>query len=152
MGQTKGSARLYGYKQYVSGGKGPEVKEGSTTKVSGGAGKNYFLYTVSSSRIYPSEIWIEGVRYGVNSKSITKTPVEISESGNIGAPAKQLVPATKDKVVQLIPNPGSTAKSSGTKAGSLAKTNELVVVYKLNGKFYYNTLETLSDLDSAAMN
>src|SRR5688572_7654960 len=97
MAQTQANVRLYGYKLYVSGGKGPEVTEGSTTKVSEGAGKNYFLYAVSSSRIYPSEIWIEGIRYGVTIKSIPKTPVEMSESGNIGAPAKQLVPATKNK-------------------------------------------------------
>src|SRR5687768_11370857 len=113
IAQSKGNIRLYGYKQYVSGGKRPQSANNSGPVTSAGAGKNYFLYAVSSSRIYPSEIWIEGVRYGVTIKTISKTPVEMSEPFGADGPKKVLVPSTKEKVVQLIPNSASTTKSLG---------------------------------------
>lgn len=149
--QPRGTIKLYGFKQTVSSGKAPETTEGSDTKTSSGAGKNYFLYAVSSSRIYPSELWIEGARYGVTIKSITKTPVEYRDEANIGSSKKLLVPKTSQNVIQLIPAPSIKSKSVGTKAKALSKTNELVVVYKRAGKFYYDTLKTLSDLEGAAM-
>ncbi len=149
--QTKGSLQLYGYKQSVSGGKAPDIIEGSSVRTGTGAGKNYFIYAVSAYRIYPSEIWIEGIRYGVQVKSITKTPVEYSDEANIGSSKKVLVPATTKKVIQLIPVTAVAIKSVGTKAKSLSATNELVVVYKQNGKFYYTAMKSLGKMESAAM-
>jgi hypothetical protein len=52
-------------------------------------------------------------------------------------------------VIQLIPVPAIDGKSNA-KAASMANDNEVIVVYKLNGKFYYNKLEKLSELPSAA--
>ncbi|MDB5206470.1 MAG: hypothetical protein JWR72_1545 [Flavisolibacter sp.] len=150
--QTKGAIKLYGFKQSVSGGRAPDIAEGASTRTSGGgAGKNYFIYATSPSRIYPLEMWIEGVQYGVTISSITKTPVEYSDEANIGSQKTVLVPKTSEKSIQLIPVPVMGNKSTGTKAKSLATTNELVVVYKQNGKFYYTALKSLSGLKSAAM-
>ena len=149
--QTKGAINLYGFKQSVSGGRAPDIAEGANTRTSGGAGKNYFIYATSSSRIYPVEMWVEGVQYGVTITSITKTPVEYSDETNIGSKKTVLVPKTSKKLIHLIPVPVMGNKSTGTKAKSLSSANELVVVYKQNGKFYYNALKTLSALESAAM-
>ncbi len=149
--QTRGASKLYGFKQYVSGGKAPDITEGAGTRTSSGGRKNYFLYAVSPSRIYPLELWIEGIQYGVSIKSITTTPVEYSDEMNIGSPKKVLVPKTSQNVIQLILIPPVKGKSVGTKAKTLSRTNEAVVVYKRAGKFYYNTVEKLTDMEGAAM-
>jgi len=152
IAQTKGSVKLYGYKQPVSGGKAPEPSTDTGLRVSRRSGNNYFIYAVSSSRIYPLEIWLEGNRYGVTVKSIKKTPVEYSNEMNVGSPKKILVPKTTKEVLQLIPMAADAgAKSAGVKAKSLSTQNEAVAVYKQNGKFYYNTLKRLSDLESVSM-
>ena len=148
--QSKGNIKLYGFEQAVAGGKAPDVND-KGLRVSKGGGKNYFLYAASASRIYPTEIWVEGTRYGVTIKTIEKTPVEYGDDMNVGSPKKVLIPKTSQKVVQLIPNASTESKTSGTKAKSLAQTNELVVVYKQGSKFYYQVLPRLSKLDGAAM-
>jgi hypothetical protein len=148
--QSKGTIKLYGFQQSVSGGKAPEPNEHGL-RVSKGAGKNYFLYAVSPSRIYPTEIWVEGTRFGVTIKTIEQTPVEYGDEMNIGSPKKVLIPKTNQKVVQLIPSTTIESKVSSTKAKSLAANNALVVVYKQNGKFYYQTLSRLSSIEGAAM-
>lgn len=149
--QTRGNIRLYGYKQTVSGGKAPELDENTKTRVSEGAGTNYFLYTVSSSRIYPVEAWVEGHHYGLMVDSIKETPVEYGDENNIGSPKKVLVPETSQKVFRLTLIPPVEGKSTGKQAKPLAATNDFVLVYKMNGKFYYNTLKSLSSVESAAM-
>lgn len=148
--QSKGTIKLYGFEQSVAGGKAPDINE-KGLRVSKGGGKNYFLYAVSSSRIYPTEIWLEGTRYGATIKTIEQTPVEYGDEMNIGSPKKVLVPKTSQKVVQLIPNASTENKASGRKAKSLAQKNGLVVVYKQNGRFYYQVLAHLTSLTGAAM-
>jgi hypothetical protein len=148
FGQTKGTAKVYGYVQSVL----PGVPKGGI-EVSGeestgpGAGKNYFIYITSASRIYPSELWIDGVAYMPKTSSVSKTPVK-RELNN--GQSKVLVPSTTRKVWMLTPAPPQDNKQ---KAGSkkLAANNEVVVVYKQNGKFYYNALKKLEQLDDAAM-
>ena len=149
--QTKGVISLYGFKQSVSGGKAPDVIEGSSVRTNGPGGKNYYIYATSPSRIYPSEIWIEGIQYGVSIRSIAKTPVEYSDEANIGSQKTVLVPKTSEKLIQIIPVPITGKKSTGTKVNSLSASNELVVVYKQHGKFYYTALKSLSRLESAVM-
>jgi len=148
--QSKGNIRLYGFEQSVAGGKAPDINE-KGLRVGKRGGKNYFLYAVASSRIYPSEIWVEGTRFGVTTKTIEQTPVEYGDDMNVGSPKKVLIPKTSQKVVQLIPNASTESKSTGTKARALAQKNELVVVYKQGGKFYYQTLSRLASLEGAAM-
>jgi hypothetical protein len=149
--QAEGTIKLYGFKQLVSGGRAPDIVAGTTTKTSNGAGRNYFIYAASSSRIYPSEMWIEGVRYGVSVRLIAKTPVEYSDEANVGSPKKVLVPKTSKKVIQLTPIPAMVSKSIPVKPQALAASNELVVLYKQNGKFYYAAIKALSGMVGAAM-
>jgi hypothetical protein len=148
--QSKGNIRLYGFKQAVAGGRAPDINE-KGLRVSKGGGKNYFLYAVSNSRIYPTEIWVEGTRFGVTIKIIEQTPVEYGDDMNVGSPKKVLIPKTSQKVVQLVPNASTESKITGAKAQTLAQKNELVVVYKQGSKVYYQTLARLSSLAGTAM-
>jgi hypothetical protein len=150
--QTKGNAKIYGYVQSVSGGASPNRSEPPELQNNKGAGNNYYIYLAlgTASRIYPSEIWIKGDLYGVQTKPIKKTPV-VMES-EVFAPTEEriLVPKTTQKVTQLIPVASNGEKTSA-KRESLAKSNDVVVVYKLAGKFYYATLKSLTSLQNAAM-
>ncbi|WP_121353995.1 hypothetical protein [Flavisolibacter nicotianae] len=143
--QSKGTIKLYGYSQVVSGGKAPEPND-KGLRVSRGTAKNYFLYAESPGRIYPSELWVDGTRYGVTIKTINETPVEYGDEANIGSPKKVLVPKTSQNVVQLIPIAATESKAPSAKAKSLARSAALVVVYKKGSKFYYQTLSRLSSL------
>jgi hypothetical protein len=149
--QSRGKIKLYGFIQNVSRGKAPELSEGGGTQTSAGMGRNYRLYAVSPSRIYPVALWLNGVEYGVSVNTIKQTPVTYEDAGNIGAPGKTLVPKTSGMVIQLVPVAASTNKSIGRNAKSLAQSNEMVLVYKQNGKFYYSILKQLSSLDPAPM-
>lgn len=146
--QGRGTIKLYGYVQSVSGGKAPEMDANTGLRTGGPSRKNYRLYTVSKTRIYPSELWIEGARYGFSTTPIKKTPVEYIDDGNIGAPKKELVPKTAGQVLQLVPVSSSVAKPVNGKAKSLSTKNAVVLVYKQGAKFYYSTLASLSSLES----
>lgn len=148
--QEKGKVKLYGYYQPVSAGKSPEMNAETGLRTSAGQGKNYFLYAVSSSRVYPAEIWVEGARMGVTIKTITTTPVLHGDDANIGSPKQELVPQTSQRVTQLVLTPAATEKNPGNKAKNLAQTNEVVLVYKQDGRFQYSVLQKLTRLGSAA--
>jgi hypothetical protein len=79
---------------------------------------------------------------------ISLTPVVFGSdsSGN----RKVLVPKTSKKVLLLTPYTYTETKNAGD-VSSIASSNELVVLYKQNGKFYYNKLEKLEFLQAAAM-
>ncbi len=151
IAQSKGTAKLYGYQQAVSGGKSPEVNADGL-KTSEGQGKNYFIYAASTGRIYTAEIWLDGVRFNTTNKTIKQTPVEYSDEQNMGAAKKTLVPKTTKTVIKVDPTPFVKETVKGTKAKTLAQTNAVVLVYKQAGKFYYATLKELLDLEGAAMN
>lgn len=151
MAQTKGTATLYGYVQNVSGGIAPDRSQEPGLQIQTSGGTNYYIYLVSgsSSRIYPAELWINGKLYGVQMKSIVKTPV-ILESPDPALSGRILVPQTSSKVLQLVPISSNGVKKSANGA-SLAKTNSVVAVYKQNGKLYYTALSELSSLENAAL-
>jgi hypothetical protein len=151
MAQPKGNIKLYGYEQYVSSGRAPDINPQTGLPTSSGAGKNYYLYAVSTSRIYPSELWIAGKKFGVTVNTLTQTPVEYSDETIAGLPKKLLVPKTDHYVIQLIPSLSIEAKSGGgNEAKNQAALNSLVLVYKQNGKFYYSALKSLALLDRAS--
>jgi hypothetical protein len=150
FGQKKGKVKLYGFKQVVASGKAPGFDSTTGLRISKESGRNYYLYAVAPSRIYPTEMWIDGNHYGVTIKTIEKTPVEIKDEIVVRAPKMVLVPKTTEKVVQLIPTAAIQSKAASKLAKSLAQTNAIVVVYKQNGKFYYQTLPKLETLTSAA--
>lgn len=150
--QQNKNVKLYAYSQKVTPGtqKAPERDEnGNRVPAAETSGMyNYMLYAVSSSpaRVYPVELWLKGKKYGVSFKTITQTPVTHSAYGN--AEKKVLVPKTSGKVLQLIPT-DVYADKEYPKAEKLAGENELVFVYKQNGKFYYQTLPQLTSLAAA---
>lgn len=148
--QEKGKVKLYGYYQPVSAGKAPEMNPQTGLRTSDGQGKNYFLYAVSSSRIYPVEIWVEGTRMGVTIRTITTTPVMYGDDANIGSPKQELVPQTSQQVTQLVLAPAVEGKNAGNRAGALAQAHEVVLVYKQDGKFQYSVLPKLTALGRAA--
>jgi hypothetical protein len=150
--QTKGSAKLYGYKEGVVSGRPPKTaidESGHEKKEAGRSAYNYFIYISSSSSITPVELWINGISYAVKTSTVAKTPVERKNENNAAKPStKVLVPKTKSKVWLLTPAP--SLKAANAKGKELAKTNELVVIYTFKGKQYYTSLRSLTALEPAA--
>ena len=153
-GQTQGNAKIYGYKEPVSRGASPQEtidENGNKISTTGSQAFNYFIYLVSPGRVYPSEMWLNGQPYAVSVETISETPVERKNFNNPGdLSTTELVPATDQKVIRLKPVPAIDDKLS-TKGRRLSEDNELVVMYKLNGKFYFGTLKNLAILEAAAL-
>jgi hypothetical protein len=148
--QAKGKSVLYGYKQDVMPGvnRGVINESGEEVQSGGQVGRNYFIYISSTSRIYPAEMWINGEPYSISMEIIRSTPV--TRIGQPGQESIELVPRTDRQVLKLVPRPYRETKSFGN-VRTLASNNELVVVYKQNGKFFYNSLINLAELEDAAM-
>jgi len=151
--QTKGSAKLYGFKEPVASGKHPdnEVEENgnkSTPVSTGSQSFNYFIYLQSPVRVYPAEMWLNGSVYAVSIQTVT-TPVE-RDNGTTGGKKKLLVPKTTNKVLLLTPVPLAESKNS-TNGKALAAKNELVVIYKQGGRFYYSVVKTLTVLETVPL-
>ena len=155
--QTRNDVEIFGYIQPVSRGVSPETitDEAGNLKTKGlKAGSNYFIYFTgpASSRIYPIEMWIKGKQYSAKPEAVNKTPVQMADPALPNGPNFiTLVPKTSKKVIRLISGSAVTPGKSLVIAKSKAKTNELVVVYKMNGKLYYSLLEKLNILEGATM-
>ena len=149
--------KLYGYAQTVSAGM---VQRGAIDETTGQEtaakprkNQNYFIYLAGPKgvRIYPTEIWISGKQYAANSTTITETPVEISNNNVPGRPKKTiLVPKTTGTLLSLTPAPPAGIKETAS-AKTKAKTNDLVVVYKMKGKMYTAVLKKLNRLEPVAL-
>jgi hypothetical protein len=152
--QIEGKAKLYGFKEPVSKGIAPQKtidERGNESKATINQAFNYFIYMVSSSRVYPAEMWIQGQPYSVSLEMIKTTPVIRKNYNNPSDPGLiELVPKTSDQVIMLKPAPAIQDKLTD-KGRELSVNNELVVVFKQNGKFYYNTLRNLTVLEVAAL-
>ena len=101
-----------------------------------------FLTGIGKNRIYPVEVWIKGKQFTASYETINNTPIEARSDNKTVV----MVPKTSGQVVQITP----INKSDGKKfpnAKVKAASNELVVVYKLNGKFYSATLKKLTRLE-----
>ena len=151
MAQSRGSAKLYGFREAViSGVNKSHVEEGGEqVNIAGKPGVKYMIYLQSAVRVYPSEIWIDGEPYGVSLQTVP-TPVERQEFTAPSQKKTVLVPSTTDKVVKLTPVPPVESKLTA-KGRELAAANELIVVYKQGGKFYYSTLKELKQLEPVAL-
>lgn len=106
---------------------------------------SYYVYITAppNTRLYLVEGWLKGERIGLKAEPVDG-PAKIT---NDNGEERVLVPKTNAQVWQLT----GTKEVSGKnfpKAKTLAKTAELVVVYKLNGKFGYATLKQLSKLET----
>ncbi len=146
------SVKLYAYKEPVIGGAFPQapVEEGGNSKeVQQKSRFNYLIYLASDTRIYPSEIWIDGHPYSAGMETVT-APVTRQNFTAPGQPKMELVPATGQRLVQLKPGPAITGKLS-KEGRMLAASNEIVVVYKMNGKFYHVVQPAFKLLEPVAL-
>ena len=142
--------KLYGYVQKVTPGVSAAVEldeNGARKKLSGKVMENYLMYLAgpSRSRVYLVEGWIKGEKVGLKGTPV-KSPVKVTAFSETGE-AVDVVPKTAATVWQLT---GTTAFAGKTfeKAKGLAQTNDLVVVYKLNGRFRYATLKSFTPLET----
>jgi hypothetical protein len=147
--QSKGTISLYGYQQSVLPGtipKGVITEDGKEVEITIKPRFNYWFYTASHSKIYPVEIWVKGSHHLVRTQS-RQTPVEV-EIPTVSK--KVMVPKTSKNVLELELLPSVNGKHTA-KGKSLSKTHTVVLVYKANGKLFYQTLSGLKELPPAAM-
>jgi hypothetical protein len=155
--QTRKDVKIYGYIQPVSRGVAPETNTAEAGKLKSKGvkpGINYFIYITgpASTRIYPIEMWLRGEQYSALPETVNKTPVQLADPALPGGPnIITLVPKTTKKVMMLVPGIAVIQSKSLAIAKSKAKTNELVIVYKMSGKLYYAVLEKLAVLEAAIM-
>lgn len=155
--QTRTDVKIYGYIQAVSQGVSPETsidEAGNLISKGVNPGINYFIYITgpATTRIYPIEMWVKGKQYSAKSEIVDKTPVQMADPALPNGPNLiTLVPKTTKKVMLLIPGNTVIQGKSLAIAKSKAKANELVVVYKINGKLYYSMLEKLNIIERASM-
>lgn len=145
--QTKGTIKIYGYKQPTVGGMVQRTisEDGTANEVPVKPRFNYRIYTASSSAITPMEIWIKGEAFSVSQSPVESPVVYTSPNNPVRPTTTTLVPKTTKKVLQITPE---QLKGNATaKARTLAKTNELVLVYKANEKTYYQTLKKLETME-----
>lgn len=151
--QTRGGARLYGYRQPVVRGAAPDrVQEegGSERATTRKEGNNYYLYLSAPARVVPQEMWINGTPYSVSYSPVPEKPVVLSRSVvAVGVEEITLVPQTGDYVWKLTPAPPVEHKLTGV-GRKLSQGAGLVVVYRQGGKLYYSTLKELQLLDAAS--
>ena len=152
--QSKGTIAVYGYKQAVLPGMIPGdilTEDGKTIEQPYKPRFNFYIYTGSNAAIQPVEIWLHGQPYSVQTEKITTTPVEyINPTAMPGETRKTaLVPKTSKKILKLTLHQATEAEA-GSKTRKTAKDNELVVVYKQNGKLYQAALKKLKDIDPVA--
>lgn len=155
--QQNSTITLYAFEQPVTPGiqKARDIDESGNRIPAANEGpmRNYSFYAVSPSaaRIYPIALWLKGTEYGVKPKTILKTPVTHTSYANPNSPQTTvLVPETKQKVLELIPT-DVYANKKFPAAERLAASNEVVFVFRQNGKIFYKALPRLTKLDVAAM-
>ena len=114
------------------------------------ANKYYFIYLASSGKVTPVEIWINGEAYSPIVNEVSATPVEYTNPTSGDQKPKVLVSRTNRTVLQLSPSLNKIPKPA-QKGRSLSSKNELVVIYKANGKLYYKAMARLNGLDPVQM-
>lgn len=148
----KEKVKVYAYKEPVIGGayQQNQIEEGGkNTPVEQKSRFNYLIYLASDERVYPSEIWIDGTAYSAGLETVT-SPVTRQNFTAPGQAKMELVPLTGQKVIQLKPGPAINNKLS-KEGKTLSASNELVVVYKQNGKFYQVAIPSFTLLEPVAL-
>ncbi|HYK56201.1 MAG TPA: hypothetical protein VEV15_06950 [Flavisolibacter sp.] len=154
--QTRTDVKLYAYARPVAGGVPPKIstQENNLQAYSSAKAKyNYLIYLEgpATTRIYPVEMWLYGEKKGLRTTIVTTTPVEI-KTGELPPYSKTitLVPETSNTVYQLdlgMAVPGKEMAAARAKA----RTNEVVVVYKYAGKFYYAAEKKIKILEPVVL-
>lgn len=111
-------------------------ESGRPRQTPSGKNEQYYVYLLYSkkTKVVPVEMWLNGKPFSILPRNVEKTPVEIGDSNNPAGGKTVAIPQTKDKVVQLKPSTYTDGKSNYT-TQQKAKANDVVVVYKINGKF-----------------
>jgi len=147
IAQTEGASKLYGYRQKVMPGtirvddNGKEAPRKSQY--------NYFIYLASTTKVTPVELWINGEVYSVTVIEVS-TPVEYNHPSSSNNNPKILVSKTNRHVLQLSPSLNKIQKPN-PKGKSLSAKNEMVIIYKGGGKWYYKAVSKLGELEPLAM-
>lgn len=144
--QVEGASKLYGYRQEVMPGTIRVDENGNQIRPQ--PRYNYFIYLASSTKVVPTEIWIDGKAFKVGVNTVAETPVKYKNPTSTEK-AKTLVPKTTRRVLQLLPM-GELTETS-TKGKTMSAKNELVVIYKGGSKTYYKALSNFTMLDILAM-
>ena len=146
--QTEGASKIYGYKQKLM--PGMVRVDANGREVPRQPHYNYFIYLASTNKVTPVEIWINGEAYSPIVNAVSSTPVEYTNPTSGDNKAIELVPKTTRKVLQVGPSLNKMQKPT-QKGKSLSKKNELVIIYKWNGRWFYKTLTQLNELDAVHM-
>ena len=146
--QTEGASKVYGYKQRVMPGMARVDKSGR--EIPPRTNYNYFIYLASTTRVTPVEIWVHGEAYSPLVSKIPSTPVEYTNPTSGDNVPQILVPKMKRNVLQLSPSPDKIERATA-KGKALSAKNELVIIYKGNGKLYYKTVSKLKELIPLSM-
>ncbi len=145
------SVKVFGFEQENSPGTvAANVKDenGKPTKKAA-TQKRYFIYlTVKQKhRLIPSQVFINGEAFSVESNMMEKTPIQ-HVNNNIPGRIEQttLVPKTNNKVIELkITDPVQVEKTSTVR--KLIRKNDVVVSYTWKDKRYFAVLKKLKRLD-----
>jgi hypothetical protein len=117
------------------------------------AKKNYFIF-LSFDKAYsiaPAQIFIRSRAFIPKTTVVKKTPVQYINNNIPAKPEKiTLVPATKNKVLelQLDETPVENMKTSTTQ--KLTNKNDVVIVYLWKNKKYFLTVKKLKKLEPVA--
>jgi hypothetical protein len=93
------------------------------------------------------EGWLKGERVGLRSKVIA-TPVTLPSSLPADEPA-ELVPKKQGTVLQLTTEIATASTKASQRGKVLSAANDVVVVYRMNGKIGYATLKSLKELPAS---
>src|SRR5215213_2824484 len=139
--------KLYGSKQPVSGGV-PSTYEtdeqGNKVEARNNVRTNFYIFITHppAMAIEPIEFWMNGALYKIKLEQ-AETPFNIVyDNGPHGTETVTLVPQTEDSAFRIILFEKLSPKNSEIKK-QLVETNELVFVYKINGKLYSQTLKRI---------
>lgn len=154
MAQTD-KVKLYGYAQPVIGGipsNTPFDEKGNSAATTKKSHANYLFYIAYPKNImvYPLELWMYGEAYTINVQPVI-TPVEILyDNGSFDPQKVTLVPETEDTCLQLLLTDKLVIKNTTVKK-SLIENNDLVIVYRMKGKLYSQTLKKIKGLRTAVL-
>ena len=150
-----GVVKLYGFKQPVVKGV-PSTYEtdeqGNKVEPKDKVYTNVFIFLSYPTDVIitPVEFWMDGLLYSIKQEPV-KTPVEVIYENGLQETEKiTLVPQTEDTVIRIILSEKLPFKTPAIKKSS-ANTNELVIVYKMNGKLFTQSLKKIKGLRIAVM-
>lgn len=142
--QTRGTIKIYAYKQASVPGVNRQIAEEGKSPIEQSSSQKftYHLFAVSPETAYPVTVWIDGQEFSAKGYRERTTPVEMKVQDGEKVQTKVLVPVSQLQVLRITPMPLIAGKSMPA-AKKAADENEFVLVYKKDGKFYYNFINKI---------